>query len=78
MISSDAKKSFIRKYLDHKSFDEHEIIEYEFIETKDNDYLMFLSKAMERAFSLQKRPGAEIFGIFSERVSQIIKNGGIR
>ena len=68
----------IRKYLDHNSFATPEILEYEFIETKENDYLLFITKAMERAFSGSKRKGTEIFGIFSERVAQIVKNGGLR
>ena len=68
----------IRRYLDHKSFDDAKIMEYEFIETKDNEYLLFLSKKMEKAFASPKQSGAELYRIFSERVNEIVRNGGIR
>ncbi|MBQ5312216.1 MAG: hypothetical protein ILP19_09305, partial [Oscillospiraceae bacterium] len=68
----------IRRYLDHKSFDDSKIIEYEFIETKDNEYLLYLSKRMERAFSSPSQSGAALYRIFSERTAEIVRNGGQR
>lgn len=67
----------IRKYLDHKSFDEAAIIDYEFIETKDTEYLLYLVKQMEEYYS-EERESSAIFELFRKRVSEIAENGGIR
>lgn len=72
----------IKKYLDHKSFGSAQILEYEFIETKENDYLAFLKKELEKIYepkeSGEEIPGRELFEIFSERVSQLLESGGVR
>lgn len=67
----------IKKYLDHKSFDEAAIIDYEFIETKDTEYLLFIVKQMEEYYS-EERESSAIFELFRKRVSEIAGNGGIR
>lgn len=67
----------IKKYLDHKSFDEAAIIDYEFIETKDTEYLLYLVKQMEEYYS-EERESSAIFELFRKRVSEIAENGGIR
>lgn len=67
----------IRKYLDHKSFDEAEIIDYEFIETKDTEYLLYIVKQMEEYYA-EVRESSAIFDIFRKRVSEIAENGGAR
>ncbi len=67
----------IKKYLDHKSFDEAAIIDYEFIETKDTDYLLFIVKQMEEYYS-ETRESSAIFKLFEKRVSEIAENGGSR
>lgn len=67
----------IKKYLDHKSFDEAAIIDYEFIETKDTDYLLFIVKQMEEYYS-EMRESSYIFKLFEKRVSEIAENGGSR
>ncbi|MBQ4363408.1 MAG: hypothetical protein II782_05365, partial [Oscillospiraceae bacterium] len=64
-------------YLDHGSFDTRAILDYEFIETKDTEYLLYLVKAMERPF-ITARNGKLIYRQFCERVDEIAKNGGIR
>ncbi|MCM1579149.1 MAG: AAA family ATPase, partial [Ruminococcus sp.] len=69
----------IKKYLDHKSFDEKAIMEYEFIETKETDHLAFLKKEMEKFYSENSEAaGRELFGIFAERIDTLIENGGRR
>ncbi|MCR5807493.1 MAG: AAA family ATPase [Oscillospiraceae bacterium] len=67
----------IKRYLDHGSFDTRAILDYEFIETKDTEYLLYLVKAMERPF-ITARNGKLIYRQFCERVDEIAKNGGIR
>lgn len=67
----------IKKYLDHRSFDDAAIIDYEFIETKDTDYLLYIVKQMEEYYS-QRRPSSDIFRLFKWRVEKIADNGGIR
>lgn len=67
----------IKKYLDHKSFDEAAILDYEFIETKDMDYLLFIVKQMEEYYA-EERESSEIFKLFEKRVAQIAENGGSR
>ncbi len=69
----------IKKYLDHSSFDDKSIMEYEFIETKETDYLAFLKNHMEKFYSENSEAaGRELFGIFAQRVEQLIENGGLR
>ncbi|MCI7767226.1 MAG: AAA family ATPase [Oscillospiraceae bacterium] len=67
----------IRKYLDHKSFDTAAILDYEFIETKDTEYLLYIVKQMDMYYS-EVRESSEIFELFRNRVSEIARNGGIR
>ncbi|MBP1547665.1 MAG: AAA family ATPase [Oscillospiraceae bacterium] len=67
----------IKKYLDHKSFDELSILNYEFIETKDTEYLLFIVKCMEQYYA-EPQESSALFEMFKNRVSEIVENGGIR
>lgn len=67
----------IKKYLDHHSFDEAAILDYEFIETKDTEYLLYIVKQMEMYYS-EERESSAVFELFRKRVSEIAENGGIR
>ncbi|MDE6592801.1 MAG: AAA family ATPase [Oscillospiraceae bacterium] len=69
----------IKKYLDHNSFDDKSIMEYEFIETKETDHLAFLKNSMEKFYSENgEAAGRGLFEIFAARVDTLIENGGIR
>ena len=63
----------IRKYLDNKSFSREKIIEYEFIQTKEADYLAFLSKEiMAEVRQTKYSEDCRILcSIFAQRVNQI-------
>lgn len=47
--------SKIKQYLDHKSFSDEKIIEYEFIETKAPDYLAFLNDSIKKQVKKESR-----------------------
>lgn len=67
----------IRRYLDNKSLDMGKILDYEFIQTKDMEYLAFLSAHM--AGTVSAYPGAgEIYRMFSEKVNALRQKGGVR
>lgn len=69
----------IKKYLDHSSFDEKSILEYEFIETKDNDYLAFLKNKLSEIYGEDgEAAGRELFEAFAKRVDELLENGGKR
>lgn len=63
----------IRKYLDNRSFSQEKIIEYEFIQTKDAEYLAFLAK--EIAAEIKKSDYSDgcrkLYSIFADRVAEI-------
>ena len=63
----------IRKYLDNRSFSKEKIIEYEFIQTKDAEYLAFLAK--EIASEIRKGEYSDgcrkLYSIFADRVTEI-------
>ena len=63
----------IRKYLDNKSFSREKILEYEFVQTKEADYLAFLTKEIMAAVRQPKycEDCRVICSIFSQRVNQI-------
>ncbi|MBO4324937.1 MAG: AAA family ATPase [Lachnospiraceae bacterium] len=65
----------IRKYLDHNSFPDEKIIEYEFVQTKDPEYLAFLAKELSREYGKKDSdPGCiELIRIFIKRASDIIE-----
>ena len=67
----------IRRYLDNKSFDMGKILDYEFIQTKDMEYLAFLASHMKG--KLEAHPKAtEIFTMFEEKVNELRQTGGRR
>lgn len=55
----------IKKYLDHKSLTESKIIEYQFIQTKEPDYLAFLSEHMKN-YTDTKSKGLRFVKMFDE------------
>lgn len=67
----------IRRYLDNKSLDMGKILDYEFIQTKDMEYLAFLVQHM--GGSVASYPGAgEIYNMFAAKVNDLRQKGGIR
>lgn len=67
----------IKRYLDNSSLDMGRILDYEFIQTKDMEYLAFLSKHMGE--HLSECPSAkQIYESFNAKVNFIRKNSGAR
>ncbi|WP_294483180.1 AAA family ATPase [uncultured Ruminococcus sp.] len=67
----------IKKYLDHQSYDVEAIVRYEFIETKDNEYLAFLQREMAKYYNGNERKSSGIFSVFNKIVFEI-RNGDTR
>ncbi len=67
----------IRKYLDNKSLDMGRILDYEFIQTKDMEYLGFLAKHIGERLKVMS-PCKEIYQLFSQKISELREKGGIR
>ncbi|MBQ6105183.1 MAG: AAA family ATPase [Lachnospiraceae bacterium] len=69
----------IRKYLDHNSFPDEKIIEYEFVQTKDPEYLAFLAKELSREYGKKDAdPGCiELIRVFVQRASDIVEGRDI-
>lgn len=66
----------IRKYLENKSFSTEKIIEYEFVQTKDPDYLTFLAKEMRKYIEEMNIPDPSyncrvLYNVFAKRVKEI-------
>ncbi|MBE5946407.1 MAG: AAA family ATPase [Lachnospiraceae bacterium] len=75
LTTRDACK--IKRYLDNKSFDAGKILDYEFIQTKDMEYLAFLVSHMKG--EVQSHPEvAGIFSMFEEKVNELRERGGRR
>ncbi len=67
----------IRKYLDNKSLTMGKILDYEFIQTKDMEYLAYITRYIRD--NLDSAPGArEIFNMFEQKVNELREKGGIR
>ena len=67
----------IKKYLDNKSLDMARILNYEFIQTKDMDYLTFLKKHIGE--SIKSYPDAKaIYTMFDAMIESLRKKGGSR
>ncbi len=67
----------LRRYLDNKSFDMGKLLDYEFIQTKDMEYLAFLVQHM--GGSVASYPGAaQIYNMFAAKVNDLRQKGGIR
>ena len=60
----------IRRYLDNKSFSASKILEYEFIQTKDAEYLAFLANEMKKA-TVNDKECTKLLSYFCNRVDQI-------
>ena len=67
--------SDIKDYLDHQSFNQDEILYYEFIESKDDEYLTFLMKELKKIYTNNQTEGAEICKQFIKKTEEVIKNG---
>ena len=65
--------SYIRKYLDNRSFSREKIIEYEFVQTKEADYLAFLTKEIMAEVKQPKynEDCRVICSLFAQRVNDI-------
>ncbi len=64
----------IKRYLDNKSFSPDKILKYEFIQTKDAEYLMFIKdeiKKHEQEFA----KAAPIINLFNKQVDSICRKG---
>ena len=63
----------IRKYLDNRSFSREKIIEYEFVQTKEADYLAFLTKEIMAEVKQPKynEDCRVICSLFAQRVNDI-------
>ena len=70
ITTRDATK--ICQYLDNGSFTPKKIVEYSFIQTKDEEYLEFLDKHLRDRMGGMKKPCAEIYKLFHERAVEII------
>ncbi|MBO4767436.1 MAG: AAA family ATPase [Lachnospiraceae bacterium] len=70
ITTRDASK--ICRYLDNGSFSAKKIIEYEFIQTKDAEYLEFLDRNLREQMGKMSKPCAEIFMLFHTRAQEII------
>ena len=67
----------IRRYLDNKSLDMGKILDYEFIQTKDMEYLAFLTKHMGE--KINSFPRAKYnYDTFNQKVKQLREKGGMR
>ena len=60
----------IKKYLDHESYGPEAIMSYEFVETKDAEYLAFLQREMSSYYK-HNRTSSELFKIFSKAVDDV-------
>lgn len=67
----------IRRYLDNGSLDMERILDYEFIQTKDMEYLAFLSNFMEERLKFHPET-KEILKCFCNKVKALREAGGIR
>ncbi len=67
----------IKKYLDNKSLDMGRILDYEFIQTKDMEYLAFLAKFIgERVESMPE--AMDIYALFNKKINELREKGGVR
>ncbi len=67
----------IKRYLNNKSLNMGKILDYEFIQTKDMEYLAFLAKHM--GDRLASYPEAkEIYALFDKKVKALREKGGLR
>lgn len=66
----------IKKYIDNGSFDTERILDYEFIQTKDEGYLAFLAEHIKKNMT-GTNPGAEIAKEFIRKV-ELIRNNDTR
>lgn len=67
----------IKRYLDNQSLNIDKIVDYEFVQTKDMEYLAFLSKHM--GDNIKNYPKAKnIYDAFNARVKYLREQGGVR
>lgn len=72
LTTRDAAK--IRRYLDNQSFNEEQIIKYEFVQTKDVEYLSFLESIMKE--NVANHPQAQgLLQEFSKQVNEAREKG---
>lgn len=67
----------IKRYLDNQSLNMDKIVDYEFVQTKDMEYLAFISKHM--GDNIKNYPKAKnIYDAFNARVKYLREQGGVR
>lgn len=64
----------IRQYLDNTSFTPEKIMRYEFVQTKEPEYLGFLQEEMAKLMKADHVRN-DIFRLFSDQVDTIRKRG---
>ena len=64
----------IKRYLDNKSFNTEKIIKYEFVQTKDMEYLAYLTEYMNKNIGAHQK-AATIFKCFAAQVQELRKKG---
>ena len=69
--------SRIKRYLDNQSLDMARILDYEFIQTKDMEYLGFLARFMSQQINAYPE-AKDIFKLFHQKVNDLRANGGVR
>ncbi len=67
----------IKRYLDHNSLNMDKILDYEFIQTKDMEYLAFLAKHIQTGAKNQPK-AKEICDLFVKKVKALREKGGLR
>ena len=68
--------SRIKRYLDNGSFSPEKIIKYEFVQTKDAEYLAFLLDEMKKNHGTGHfQKAGDILKIFASQVADVRKNG---
>jgi hypothetical protein len=64
----------VRQYLDNGSFMPRNIIKYEFIQTKEPEYLGFLEEEISKLLKAEKKTN-KIYSLFAQEVEEIRKRG---
>ena len=64
----------IRQYLDNNSFSDEKIMNYEFVQTKEAEYLGFLEEKLSKAIDPSSEAYA-LYGLFAQEAERIRKKG---
>ncbi|MBP5282809.1 MAG: AAA family ATPase, partial [Lachnospiraceae bacterium] len=64
----------IKQYLDNGSFTPQKVMNYEFVQTKEPEYLGFLKEELDKLIK-SKTKAREVFAIFAAQVDEVRKKG---